>query len=131
MSKPVPIGARGEVSHPVEHKHTLTFHDKRLPPVFSTPDMVRLMEIAGFRALQPFAEGDEISVGTAINIEHRAATTVGSTVRAEAVVEEINGRFHTLRVTAWDDKQEIGRGTIGRAFVSVGEFTAKLKETRR
>src|SRR4051812_28732120 len=122
MSKPVPIGARGEASHTVEHKHTLTYHDKRLPPVFSTPDMVRLMEIAGFHALQPFAEADEISVGTAINIEHRAATTVGSAVRAEAIVEEINGRFHTLRVTAWDDKQEIGRGTIGRTFVSVGKF---------
>jgi len=126
MSKPVPIGARGESSHTVEHQHTLTYHDKRLPPVYSTPDMVRLMEIAGFHALQPFCEGDKITVGTSINIEHRAATTVGSTVRAEAVVEEINGRYHTLRVAAWDDKQEIGRGKIGRAFVSTGKFTAKL-----
>jgi predicted thioesterase len=127
MSKPVPVGARGEASETVEYKHTLTSHNRTLPPVYSTPDMIRLMETAGFHALQPFAEGDEISVGTAINVEHRAATTVGSKVTAEAIVESIDGRFYTLRVRAWDDNQEIGRGTIGRAFVSVGRFTAKMK----
>jgi predicted thioesterase len=129
MPKQVPIGARGEASEVVEHKHTLTSHNKQLPPVYSTPDMVRLMETAGFKALQPFAEGDEISVGTAINIEHRAAALLGSNVSAEAVVESIDGRFYTLRVRAWDDKQEIGRGTIGRAFVSVGKFTSKMRST--
>jgi fluoroacetyl-CoA thioesterase len=127
MARPVPIGARGEASETVEHKHTLTSHNKQLPPVYSTPDMVRLMETAGFHALQPFAEGDEISVGTHINIEHRAASLLGSKVSAEAVVESIEGRFITLRVRAWDEKQEIGRGTIGRAFVSVGKFASKMQ----
>jgi fluoroacetyl-CoA thioesterase len=126
MSKPVPLGARGEVSETVEHKHTLTYHDKRLPPIYSTPDMVRLMETAGLFAMQPYAEGDEITVGTAINVEHRAAAMLGATVTAEAVVEKIDGRFYTLRVRAWDNKQEIGRGTIGRAFVSLAKVMAKV-----
>jgi fluoroacetyl-CoA thioesterase len=127
MSKPVPIGARGEASEIVEHKHTLTYYDKRLPPVYSTPDMVRLMEIAGLYAMQPYAEGDEITVGTAINIEHRAAALLGSKITAEAIVEKIDGRFYTLRVRAWDDKQEIGIGTIGRTFVSLGKIMAKFQ----
>jgi predicted thioesterase len=126
MSKPVPIGARAEVSEVVEHKHTLTFHHKELPPVYSTPDMIRLMETASFRALQPFAEGDEITVGTKIEVEHRAATTVGSKVTAEAVMESLDGRFYRMRVRAWDEKQEIGRGTVGRAFVSVSRIMAKV-----
>src|ERR1035438_2927447 len=71
--KPVPIGACGEAEETVEFKHTLSSHHPELPPVYSTPDMVRLMETAAFRALQPYCEGDEITVGTAINIEHRAA----------------------------------------------------------
>jgi predicted thioesterase len=127
MSKPVPIGARAETSEIVEHKHTLTAHHRELPPVYSTPDMIRLMETACFHVLQPYAEGDEITVGTKIEIEHRAATTVGSKVTAEAVMESFDGRFHAMRVRAWDEKQEIGRGTIGRAFVSVGKFLAKLQ----
>ena len=77
MAKAMPIGARGEVEQTVELKHTLTAHNPNLPPVYSTPDMIRLMEIACFRALQPFCEGDEITVGTAIHVEHRAAAALG------------------------------------------------------
>jgi predicted thioesterase len=128
MSKPVPLGARGEASETVEHQHTLTHYDKRLPPVYSTPNMVRLMEIAGLYALQPYVEGDEITVGTAINIEHRTAAMLGAKLTAEAVVEKIDGRFYTLRVRVWDEKQEIGRGTIGRTFVSLGKIMTKLKQ---
>ena len=128
MPKPVPIGTRAEVSETVEHRHTLTSHFKQLPPVYSTPDMVRLMETAGFLALQAYAEGDEITVGTKIDIEHRAATPLGAKVTAEAVLESIDGRFYLMRVRAWDDRQEIGRGTIGRAFVSVGTFLAKAQQ---
>ena len=129
MAKSVPLGVRAEVSETVEHKHTLTAHFSYLPPVYSTPDMIRLMETAGFLALQPYAEGDEISVGTKIEVEHRAATPLGSKVTAEAVVESFDGHFYTMRVRAWDDRQEIGRGTVGRAFVSVGKFLAKTQQS--
>jgi predicted thioesterase len=47
------------------------------------------------------------------------------------VLESFDGRFYTLRVTAHDDKHEIGRGTVGRAVVSVGQFLEKLKEDGR
>ena len=131
MAKTMPIGARGEVEQTVELKHTLAGHNPNLPPIYSTPDMIRLMEIAAFRALQPYCEGDEITVGTAINIEHRAASGIGARIRAEGVLESFDGRFYTLRVTARDDKHEIGRGTVGRAVVSVGQFLEKLKEDGR
>jgi predicted thioesterase len=127
MSKHIPIGARGEARETVEFKHTLTAHDAKLPPVYSTPDMIRLMETAAFHSLQPYCEGDEISVGTSINIQHRAASGIGSHIVAEAELESFDGRFFTLRVTARDDTQEIGRGTVGRAIVSVSKFVEKMK----
>ncbi len=127
MAKPIPIGARGEARETVEFKHTLTAHHPELPPVYSTPDMIRLMETAAFLALQPYCEGDEISVGTSINILHRAASGIGARIKAEAVLESFDGRFYTLRVTARDDVQEIGRGTVGRAIVSVGKLVEKMK----
>ena len=128
MSKPVPIGARGEAEETVEFKHTLTAHHSSLPPVYSTPDMIRLMETAAFLALHPYCEGDEISVGTSINIEHRAASGIGAHIQAEAVLESFDGRFYTLRVSARDDVQEIGRGSVGRAIVSIGKFVEKMKK---
>jgi len=121
MLREIPRGARGEASETVEFKHTLTSHHPELPPVYSTPD-IRLMETAAFHALQPYCEGDEITVGTSINVEHRAASGVGSHIKAEAALESFDGRFYTVRVTGRDDMQEIGRGTVGRAVVSVGKF---------
>jgi predicted thioesterase len=128
MAREIPIGARGEARETVEFKHTMTAHHAELPPVYSTPDMIRLMETAGFLALHPYCEGDEISVGTAINIEHRAASGIGASIKAEAVLESFDGRFFTLHVTARDDVQEIGRGTVGRAIVSIGKFVEKTQK---
>jgi fluoroacetyl-CoA thioesterase len=128
MVKPIPIGARGELEQTVEFKHTLTAYHPKLPPVYSTPDMIRLMETAAFNALQPYCEGYEISVGTAINVEHRAASGVGARIKAEAVLESLNGRFYVFRVTARDDVQDIGRGTVTRAVVSVGKFLERIKK---
>jgi fluoroacetyl-CoA thioesterase len=129
MSKPIPVGARGEARETVEFKHTLAAHHEQLPPVYSTPDMIRLMETAAFHALQPYCEGDEITVGTAINIQHRAASGIGAHIQAEAVLELFDGRFYTLRVTVRDEVQEIGSGTVGRAVVSVGKFVKKVLNT--
>jgi len=128
MTRAIPIGARATSEETVDFEHTLTSHRPELPPVYSTPDMIRLMETAAFQALQPYCEGDEITVGTAIHIEHRAASAIGAKIRAEAVLESVNGRFYTLRVTAWDDVQEIGRGTVGRTVVSVGKFLQKMQK---
>jgi predicted thioesterase len=127
MPKPIPIGAKGTAEETVAFEHTLESRHPNLPPVYSTPDMIRLMEIAAFHALQPYCEGDEITVGTAIHVEHRAASGMGAKVRAEATLESFDGRFYTVRVIARDDTQEIGRGTVGRAVVSVGQFLEKMK----
>jgi fluoroacetyl-CoA thioesterase len=129
--KDVPIGARGEAAETVEFHHTLTAHHASLPPVYSTPEMIRLMETAAFRALQPYCEGDEITVGTSIHVEHRAATGVGTRVTAEATVESFDGRFYSVRVSTKNGEQEIGSGTVGRAVVSVSKFAARISKSKR
>lgn len=117
MAKQVPIGIRGTFEDKVQHQHTLNYHDPALPPIFSTPNMIGMMEFAASRAIAPYCDPGEISVGTAINIEHRAATGIGVTVKAEAVLESQNGRFYMFRVTAHNGEKEIGRGTVTRTFV--------------
>ena len=128
MPLPIPIGAFGDVEETVELKHTLSAHHPALPPVYSTPDMIRLMETACFNALQPFCEEGEITVGISIHVEHRAASGIGMRIRAEAKLESFDGRFYTMGVTAHDGAQEIGRGTVGRAVVHVPSFMARMRE---
>jgi fluoroacetyl-CoA thioesterase len=131
VAKEIPLGARGEAVETVEFRHTLAAHHPDLPPVYSSPDMIRLMETAAFHALQPYCEGDEITVGTSVNVEHRAASGVGAHIKAEAVLEAFDGRFYTVRVTARDDVDEIGRGTVGRAVIRVSRFLEKMKNAGR
>lgn len=131
MARPIPIGVRGEAEETVELQHTLAAHHPDLPPVYSTPDMIRLMETACFHALQPFCDEGEITVGISIHVEHRAASGIGVRIRAEAELESFDGRFYTMRVTAHDGSQETGRGTVGRAVVHVPSFLARMREKAR
>jgi fluoroacetyl-CoA thioesterase len=128
MARPVPIGVRGEAEETVELKHTLASHDPDLPPVYSTPDMIRLMETACFHALHPFCDEGEITVGVSIHVEHRAASGIGMRILARAELESFDGRFYTMRVTAHDGRQEIGCGTVGRAVVHVPTFLERMRE---
>ena len=118
MAKEVPIGTRGESELTVETRHTLYHHNQALPLIFSTPDMIGMMEWAAAKAMLPYCEDGEISVGTAINIEHRAPSTVGQKVKIEAVLESRKGRFYVFRVTAHNGTTEIGCGTVTRTFVN-------------
>lgn len=127
MAKAVPVGTRGEVERRVEFQHTLTAWKAELPSVLSTPHMIGWMEAAGFEALLPFCEGDEVSVGTAINIVHRAPAWIDAGVKCEAVLESMGGRFLTFRVSAHNGSEVIGYGTIGRAIVSKSKLAEKQK----
>src|ERR1700730_3461816 len=100
MAKYIPIGARAEAEGKGEFEPTLPSHHPELPPVYSTPDMIRLMETAAFHALQPYCEGDEITVGTSIHVRHRVASGIGAPIIAEAVLESFDGRFYIVRVSA-------------------------------
>ena len=127
MAKPIPIGARGESETRVEFKHTLTAWRPELPPVYSTPHMIGQMEAAAFNAMLPFCEGDEVSVGTAINVVHRAAAVEGMTITSEAELESFDGRFYVFRVSSYNGHEVIGHGTVSRAIVSKAKFEERQR----
>jgi predicted thioesterase len=87
--------------------------------------MIGLMEWAAANAMLEYCDDGEISVGTAINIEHRAPTTVGAVVKADATLESSDGRFFVFRVTAHNGKAEIGRGSVTRTFVNPTKVAAR------
>ncbi len=131
MAQPVPLGARGEAETTVQFKNTLTAWKDHLPPVYSTPNMIGQMEAAAYNALEPYCEGDEVSVGTAINIVHRAAAVEGQKIKAEAVLESFDGRFYTFKVSASNGVEVIGYGTIARAIVSKAKFEEKQRQKQK
>lgn len=87
-------------------------------PVFATARMVGLMEVAASRAMREALQDGEVSVGVSLEVVHRAATPLGSTVTAEATLLKIEGNRFVFDVVARDEGGEIGRGTHARAIVS-------------
>ncbi len=94
--------------------------------VYATPCMVAMMEGAACNAIAPALKEGQTSVGTELSIQHTAATPVGLEVRAEAEVTAVEGKKITFRVTAFDEKGEIGHGTHERVLVTSQKFLERV-----
>ena len=119
------IGMKGEVFSCVEREDTAKEVGSGSLLVYATPCMVALMEGAACEAIAPLPEG-KTSVGTELNVAHKAATPVGMEVRAEAEVTAVDGNTITFRVSAYDEAGLIGEGTHKRAIISSERFLAKV-----
>jgi len=70
-------------------------------------------------------DAGQTSVGTAISVEHTAASPIGATVTATAKITAIDGRKIEFEVAARDNVGEIGRGTHTRFIVDAERFMTK------
>jgi predicted thioesterase len=123
----IPPGTTGTATLRVRPEHLANqFKDAMLPQVFATPMMVLLMENAALNAIRPYLEPGESAVGTAVDVQHLAATPVGHEVTALAVVTKAEGRHIEFDVSARDETEEIGRGTHSRVAIDLGKFNARL-----
>jgi predicted thioesterase len=122
------IGTKHEVKITVTNEVTAAAMHSGSLEVFSTPFMVALMEQASCELLQKHLPEGITSVGTALNIQHLAATAVGVEVRAVATLTSFDGRKATFDVEAYDNAGLIGKGTHERFSVKSDKFMAKCQE---
>jgi predicted thioesterase len=90
--------------------------------------MIALMESAAVAAIDPLLPEGQASVGTALEVRHLAATPPGIRVRARAEVIAVEGRQITLRVEAWDEREQIGAGIHTRYVIDVARFLARARD---
>lgn len=125
--KKIPIGALGAYSLRVERHHLAdSFKDSILPPVFSTPYLVLIMENAALNAIKQYLEPGESALGTRVDIRHLVATPAGREVTAHAEVIRTEGRKIDFRIWATDGLEDIGTGTHERTLVSVARIIEKM-----
>ena len=96
--------------------------------VFSTPFMVLLMERAARKAIEPYLEPGEVSVGAMLQVDHLAGTPLGAEVRGVARVTSVDGRSIGFDIAAYDRHEQIGRGTHRRAVVRVERVAKRIAE---
>ncbi len=129
----IPAGAQGTAKTVVTVETLATHTGSGAVDVFSTPNLVLLMEEAAMDALRPYVEAGETTVGTLVNIRHLAATPSGFTVTATARLVQVDGRRLVFQVEASDGMDKVGEGTHERFLVSKDRFKSRSleKSTRR
>jgi len=95
--------------------------------VFATPAMIGLMENAAMTAVGNDLPVGSTTVGAHISTSHVKPSKMGATIKATAILEEIEGRKLTFKVTASDDDGIIGEGVHIRYIVDIVKFMAKIK----
>ncbi len=111
-------GMVGEKTHVVQETDTARMGGgATLPPVFSTPRMISLMEQTAHSVVLPYLQEGQTSVGMSVNIRHLGATPVGVEVRFRAELLEVDGRRLRFKVEAWDPVEKIGEGEHERFII--------------
>jgi fluoroacetyl-CoA thioesterase len=100
-------------------------------PVLATPRLIAWMEAATVDAVAGALPDGATTVGTAVEVDHVAASSLGASVMVSATVEGVEGRslrFDCEAVQTHPDGSSsvIGHGSITRAIVDRERFLARL-----
>ncbi len=131
MDQPeISIGLRGSTSERVDADMLASALGSGDVDVYGTPAMIALMEKAALDALSDVLTSEYTSVGIALDVRHIAATPLGMTVTASAIVTSVEGRVITFEVHAEDEAEQIGAGRHQRAIVKKESFQARADAKR-
>lgn len=119
-------GAIGELIWNVDSSMVITLGGDPRATVFSTPNMIMLMERSAREALRPYLETGEESVGTDVQIQHVSGAGIGSVVRGEARVTGIDAKRIHFDVSAWCGERQLGFGKHTRALVKLERLIENL-----
>ncbi|MBI09820.1 MAG: LysR family transcriptional regulator [Rhodospirillaceae bacterium] len=95
--------------------------------VYATPEMIRDIEQTCKKYILEFADENEDSVGTQVNIAHVGATVMGMSVEVTATVKTLDRRRVVFDITVKDDLEEVGRGTHDRFITDASKSAERLR----
>ena len=127
----VPPGATASRSLVVTEDLTVGHWAEGMPPVFGTPFLIYLMEVAAADVLKPYLPEGWATVGAQVNVSHLAATPLGMTVTATAKLVSATARTATFEVVAHDGVEKVGEGTHVRGAVDLAKFERRWKAKAR
>lgn len=123
-------GLRAQLVIAVEMEDTAKKVGSGDVPVLATPRLLALAEAATVRAVERHLAPGQTSVGTRVELEHLAASPLGSRVQVGVELTEVDGRRLVFAFEAHDDHSVVGKGTIERVVVDRARFLAASERRR-
>ena len=130
MELKMEIGTVHEINVTVNENMTAASMKSGSLEVLATPYMIALMEQASAELCQKFLPDGISTVGTMVNIQHLAATSLGAPVRTVATLTDFDGRKASFDVIAYDNAGIIGKGTHERFTIKIDSFIRKTEERK-
>ena len=96
--------------------------------MLATPSIILFAEQATWAALEGRLPEGMSAVEHRVEISHLAPTPVGAKVKAEAVLEAVEGRRLVFRVSVTDDRGLVAAGRFTRVLVSKERFLERAGE---
>ena len=110
----------------VEHKDTAAVYGSGALEVFATPAMIALMEKTCLESVSSKIGEGNTTVGIAVNIKHLKASPIGSLIRCDARLVEVDRKRLVFEVQCFEGDTLIGEGIHERFVVDSAKFMAKL-----
>ncbi|MDR8408865.1 thioesterase family protein [Nonomuraea sp. 3-1Str] len=115
-------GLRSQLLIMVEREDTAQKVGSGDVPVLATPRLLAFAEMTTVQAVRPHLEPGQTSVGTRVELQHLAASPLGTHVQFTAELTELDGRRLVFAFEARDRTKVVGRGTIERVVVDRARF---------
>jgi len=122
-------GLAGSVTHVVIDADSALRQGTGTVPVLATPNVVLLAEQAAVAAVDGQLPSGHTTVGYRVQLDHLAPVAIGERVTAEAVLETIEGRRLTFRVSVKYSGGLVAAGRITRVAVEEARFLARASGT--
>jgi fluoroacetyl-CoA thioesterase len=123
------IGAKREEVVEVGNDNAIRFLGTDGARVLSTPQMILCMERACRNLILSMVDPGHDTVGTHVNVWHRAAAPLGSKVTIFAELTAASNRRAEFRVEARLGDKIVGDGTHQRAIIDTARFAEKVKNS--
>jgi fluoroacetyl-CoA thioesterase len=122
------INARREEILEVGNENAIRFLGPDGPRVLSTPHMIGFMERTCRNLVLEMLDPGHDTVGTHVNVWHRAAAPMGSSVTFSAELVSVDERRVEFKVSAVLGGKVVGEGTHQRTIIDVRRFHEKVKQ---
>lgn len=131
VTPPLGVGLSASLTFTVDEGDTATALGSGDVAVLATPRLLAWLEAATVECLRGALAPGSTSVGTRVELEHRAASPVGADVLVRASVSHVDGRLVRFEVAAehlvdGDAPVIVATGRITRVTVDRTRFLARL-----
>jgi len=123
------VGLRATVTAEVGEADTAESLGSGDLPVLGTPRLLALAEAACVAAVAPHLAPEQTTVGSAVSLEHKRPSPIGSSIEVQAELTDMDDRTLYFMFVAYGpgegDDAVIGAGTVQRVLVDSERFMRK------